>query len=205
MDTTNLAGLPTTSIAPAHRPPRVGARDLFIAFSLIALQGFGGVMPFAYRGLVEQRQWTTAAEFAECFGAAQMLPGPTICNIALMVGHRLDGMRGALSALAGLIVLPFLLVIALGAVWQHHGEVPVVRDALHGMAAAVAGLVLATAIKMGVAMYRRRETRMRRAVQTALLCLAFGGLGVAGLRLVWVFLALVPAGTVLFHITRRQP
>src|SRR4051812_44615876 len=114
-----------TSTAASVPQTRITGYDLFAAFSRIALSGFGGVLPFAYRGLVEKRGWLTASEFAEFLGLSQMLPGPTICNVALMVGHKYGATRGALAALAGLIVFPFLLVIALGALYQRYGDLAV--------------------------------------------------------------------------------
>jgi chromate transporter len=193
-----------TSTAASLSAAQVSAPELFLAFSLIALSGFGGVLPFAYRGLVEKRAWLSAAEFAEFLGLSQMLPGPTICNVALMVGYKYDGVRGALSALAGMIVLPFLLVIALGAAYQQYGDLAAVRHALNGMAAVAAGLIFATSVKMGVTMYRKNEPAARRTVQTGLLLLAFAGLGLLGWRLIWVFGALVPIGTFLFYLMRGQ-
>jgi chromate transporter len=184
--------------------PDINASALFRAFSRIALTGFGGVLPFAYRGLVEKRAWLSPAEFAEFLGLSQMLPGPTICNVALMVGHKYAGTRGALAALAGMIVFPFLLVIALGALYQHYGNLPAVRDALHGMAAIAAGLVLATAVKMAIAMYRNREPIRRQVLQTGLLLLAFVGLALLGWRLIGVFGLLAVIGTPLFYWLRDK-
>jgi chromate transporter len=193
-----------TSTAVSGPEPDITEYDLFCAFSRIALSGFGGVLPFAYRGLVEKRAWLSAAEFAEFLGLSQMLPGPTICNVALMVGHKYRGTRGALAALAGLVVFPFLLVIALGALYQRYGDLAAARNAVSGMAAVAAGLILATAVKMGVAMYRMHEPAARRAAQTGLLLLAFTGLGLLGWRLIWVFGALVPAGTLFFYAMRDK-
>jgi chromate transporter len=193
---------------PSAAPPipvhQINAFALFRAFSQIALSGFGGVLPFAYRGLVEKRAWLSAGEFAEFLGMSQMLPGPTICNIALMVGHKYGGTRGGLAALAGMIVFPFLLVIALGALYQRYGELEAVRDALRGMAAVAAGLILATAIKMGIAMYRKKEPVLRQILQTALWLMALTGLGLLGWRLIWVFGSLAAVGTPLFYLMRSK-
>ncbi|WP_245845114.1 chromate transporter [Noviherbaspirillum humi] len=194
-----------TSTPATVSAPDIDAYALFWAFSLIALSGFGGVLPFAYRGLVEKRAWLSPSEFAEFLGLSQMLPGPTICNIAIMVGHKYRGMRGAFAALAGMICFPFLLVIALGALYQRYGDLPAVRDALHGMAAVAAGLIFATAVKMGMALYRKKEPRQRQAVRTGLLLLAFIGLGLAGWRLIWVFGSLATIGTALFYLMREKP
>lgn len=188
-----------TSTITSVSSPKINAYTLFWAFSQIALSGFGGVLPFAYRGLVEKRAWLSPSEFAEFFGVSQMLPGPTICNIALMVGHKYAGTRGAFAALAGMIVFPFLLVIALGALYQRYGDLPAVRDALHGMAAIAAGLIFATAVKMAIAMYRKKESIQRQLLQTGLLLLAFIGLGLLGWRLIWVFGFLAVVGTPLFY------
>lgn len=184
--------------------PRINAYALFWAFSRIALTGFGGVLPFAYRGLVEKRAWLSPSEFAEFLGISQMLPGPTICNVALMVGHKYAGTRGALAALAGMIVFPFLLVIALGALYQRYGDLPAVRDALRGMAAIAAGLIFATAVKMAIAMYRNQEPIQRQVLQTGLLLLAFIGLGLLGWRLIRVFGLLAVIGTPLFYWMRDK-
>ncbi|HEX8884435.1 MAG TPA: chromate transporter [Noviherbaspirillum sp.] len=196
------------STVPSAAPPipvhQITPFALFWAFSQIALSGFGGVLPFAYRGLVERRAWLSAAEFAEFLGISQMLPGPTICNIALMVGHKYGGTRGGLAALAGMIVFPFLLVIALGALYQRYGELEAVRDALRGMAAVAAGLILATAVKMAIAMYRKKEPVRRQILQTALWLMALTGLGLLGWRLIWVFGSLAAVGMPLFYLMRSK-
>jgi chromate transporter len=196
----NTVKIATNSVSDAN----VTAYGLFWAFSRIALSGFGGVLPFAYRGLVEKQGWLSPAEFAEFLGLSQMLPGPTICNIALMVGHKYGGTRGALAALAGMIAFPFLLVIALGAMYQRFGDLAAVRDALRGMAAVAAGLILATAIKMAIAMYRKKDPAEKRAVQTGLWLLAFIGLGLLGWRLIWVFGPLAAGGTFYFYVMRDK-
>lgn len=221
----DFVALRRTAHDPAHDPAHIASHDareagtgvvaggvpdvtpavLFIAFSRIALSGFGGVLPFAYRGLVERRRWLSPAEFAEFLGLSQMLPGPTICNVGLMVGHRYAGLRGALAALAGLIVLPFLLVIALGVLYQRYGELMAVRDALRGMAAVAAGLILATAVKMGLALARRHEPVRRRGMQVLLLLLAFVALGLFRWPLIGVFGTLAVTGTLWFHATRERP
>ena len=70
---------------------------LFVAFSLLALQGFGGVIAIAQRVVVEQRRWLTKTEFLELLAAGQVLPGPNVVNLSLMIGDRFFGWRGALA------------------------------------------------------------------------------------------------------------
>ena len=93
---------PPPGAAPAALPP-ASPTDLFLVFNGLALRGFGGVLPFAQRTLVEDRAWMSNDEFVEMLALAQVLPGPNICNLALMVGDRFFGLRGAFAALAGMI------------------------------------------------------------------------------------------------------
>ncbi len=213
---------------------RIGCWALFKVFSHMALQGFGGVLPFAYRHLVERTQWLTAAEFGQLLSIAQLLPGPTICNLSVMVGQRYAGAAGGFSALAGLLLGPFFIVIALGAAYQGLAHQPLFVNALRGMAAAAAGLILATALKLAAGMLRggaaakrsaeadggsgegaaglaqdaaaQARTRFWRGVaQVALLAAAFVGLGVAKVGLITVVAILVPIGFLLFAFVLRKP
>ena len=65
------------------------------------------------RHLVEQRKWFSQAEFLEMFALSQVLPGPNVCNLALMIGDRFFGTRGALVALSGIIILPMFVILTL--------------------------------------------------------------------------------------------
>lgn len=124
------------------------ARELFVAFNRLSLQGFGGVLPVAQRELVERRRWLSKADFLELLSAGQVLPGPNIVNLGLLFGDRCLGWRGALAAMAGLLVAPLLIVVTLAALYAQFVHVPAVAGALRGMAAVSAGLILATAIKL---------------------------------------------------------
>ena len=121
---------------------------LFIAFTLLALQGFGGVLAVAQRELVDRRGWLTRLEFVELYAVAQLLPGPNVVNLSLMIGDRYFGLRGALAAISGMLLAPLLVVLALAASYQQLAEYPAVAGALRGMGAVAAGLILAMALKM---------------------------------------------------------
>ena len=127
---------------------------LFTAFSSLSLSGFGGVLPFAYRALVEKRRWLDAREFASLLAIAQVMPGPTICNLSVMIGQRYAGFAGACAALAGMVLGPSCIVVALGIAWQRYGDLSAVRHALAGMSAVAIGLILATAVKMGISLFK---------------------------------------------------
>jgi chromate transporter len=163
----------------------IGPFTLFRVFSGIALSGFGGTLPWAHRELVEHRRWLSEREFVETLGLGQLLPGPNICNLAVMVGLRFAGYAGAAAALTGLLASPFLCMIALGAVYQRFGSLPFAQAALRGMSAVAAGLVLAIGLKMTRGLRRHWRVWMFGA-------LAFFAVGVLRWPLLAVALVLAP-------------
>ena len=76
--------------------------DLFLGFFKIAISGFGGVLAWARRIIVQERHWMTAEEFNELFALCQFLPGPNIVNFSLIYGSRMRGAAGAAAAVLGL-------------------------------------------------------------------------------------------------------
>ena len=171
-------------------PPKISPLTLFLAFSEMALSGFGGVLPFAYRHLVERRRWLTPEDFTKLLAASQVMPGPTICNLSVMFGYRAAGIRGSLAALGGMVMLPMAIVLGLGVAWHELGALPAVRKALTGMSAAVAGLILATAMKMSRAVPRH-------AVPVSLSVVAFLGVGLMRFPLFAVIAFVGPIGILL--------
>ena len=175
------------SAVPAPPPgPRSNA-DLFITFTRLALQGFGGVLAVAQRELVEYRRWLTRDQFIEMLAISQVLPGPNIVNLSLMLGDRYFGLRGAASALAGLLAVPLVIVLALATAYAEFASVPVVAGALRGMGAVAAGLVIATAAKLSGTL---RTNRMGPLLGAGFALLTF--LMIAWLRwpLAWVVVGL---------------
>jgi chromate transporter len=178
---------------------------LFIAFSQMALTGFGGVMPFAYRALVEKRRWLTEQEFSQYLAFSQMLPGPTICNMAAMIGWRFARWRGAVAAFAGVLLGPMLLVLALGIAYARFATHPVVRHVLVGMSAIAAGLVIATAMKMALGLSRGDRRWERLAPMGLIGVAAFAGVGVMGWPLITVAAVLAPLSIALAWAQSEPP
>jgi len=171
---------PPADSTPAADSPRIVPLDLFLAFSQLAMSGFGGVLPWAHRTLVERKGWLTQREFVDTLALGQLLPGPNIGNMAVMIGYRFAGYRGAAAAFAGLVSGPFVLMIGLGLLYAGYGALPLVQQALSGMSAVAAGLVLATGFKMTGSLKRRWRPWLFTALSLA---------GVGALR--WPLLAVV--------------
>lgn len=126
--------------------------DLFVAFTLLAMQGFGGVLAVAQRELCDRRLWLTQAEFLQLLSTAQVLPGPNVCNLSLMIGDKFFGWRGALVALSGMIAAPLVLLLSLAwALTQAHQVghwQSTIHGALSGVATVAAGQIIGTVLKL---------------------------------------------------------
>ncbi|HEX5783970.1 MAG TPA: chromate transporter [Burkholderiaceae bacterium] len=166
------------SLSHGHSAPRT-LGHLFWAFSVLSLQGFGGVLAVVHRELVDKRRWLTDAEFVEDWAVAQVLPGPNVCNLALMFGDRHLGWRGALVALAGLLTFPLVLLVAVSLLLGPWIDQPAVTGALRGMGAVAAGLIAGSALKLLLSIKQH----------------------VLGTAAVWLLAALAFAGVVGLHLS----
>jgi chromate transporter len=129
-------------------PPR-NLAELFLGFLSIGARSFGGVMPLAYRVMVEERRWISAADFTETVGLCQFLPGPNVGNASVVLGKRWFGWRGSIVGFLGLVAVPFAWVLALAAFYSDYASIPAVRAIVIGVGAAGAGLFIGTAVKLG--------------------------------------------------------
>ena len=134
------------------RPQPASLTDLFFSFTWLALQGFGGVLAVIQREMVERKRWLTQEEFLEDWAVAQIMPGPNVVNLSLMVGGRYFGLRGALTALAGMLAVPLVIVLLLGVLYTRFGDNQQMAGALRGMAAVSAGMIAATGVKLAAAL-----------------------------------------------------
>ena len=147
------APIPDAPELPAQQappPPQIQPTlwELFAAFATISLSGFGGVLAWSRRMMVEERRWLTSEQFNEAYALCAFLPGGNILNFSVIFGSRFRGAAGALVAVAGLMGPPLLLVMIIGAVYAHYGDLPALRRMLTGVASAAAGLMMATVAKM---------------------------------------------------------
>jgi chromate transporter len=183
---TPAAALPPAP-APAPQPVRPTLAELFIAFATISLSGFGGVLAWSRRMMVEERKWLTPEQFNETYALCAFLPGGNIINFSVIFGLRIRGAAGSAVAVAGLMGPPVLLVMFVGAIYAHYGDVPALRRMLTGVAAAAVGLLIATVAKMALPLFRSST------VTAPLISLAtFISIGVVHWPLPLVLMVIVP-------------
>ena len=196
---------PATPATPATPQPALAQPEslpqLFWAFTWLALQGFGGVQAVAQRELVERLNWMTREEFVETLAVAQVLPGPNIVNISLMIGDRFFGLRGALVALAGMMLFPAVIVLILAALSTTWLASPRMTGALRGMGAVSAGLILATGFKLLPSL---KKNPIGLAPGLALATLVFGATVWLKLPLFWIVLSVGGLGMTLALIALKR-
>jgi chromate transporter len=183
--------------AQAGAPPVPGLLDLYIGFLLIGIQSVGGALPWARRMIVERRRWLTPEEFNDVLALCQFLPGPNIVNVSIAFGGRCHGVRGALAAVVGLMGIPMMIAIALGVIYAQVADSAAVNGALGGVAAAAAGVILATAAKIVAPLIERR-----RATPILFALAAFIGVGVMRWPL-WIVIAVLAPLSVAASWRRR--
>ena len=181
--------------APAAAP---GLLELFTVFAKISLAGFGGVLIWTRRAIVEQHRWMTAEEFNETFALCHFLPGPNVVNLSLVFGSRFRGLAGGLAAFAGLLGPPMLIVTVLAVLYGHFGEIPALRRTLAGVSCAAVGLLLSVMVRMMLPLAGKRDW-----IGLALLAAVFAAVGVLRLPLPMVLLTAIPLSIGLTYFTRR--
>jgi chromate transporter len=177
---------PASDAAPRPTtPPTI--LELFIAFSIISLSGFGGVLYWSRRMLVEQRKWMTPAEFNDAYALCQILPGPTIVNLSGFFGRNIRGLPGAAVALVGLIGPGMAIVILFGFLYSIFGTIEALQRMLAGVAAAAAGLVIGLTGKMAEPLFEQKNWLVY-----AVVIVAFITIGLLRWPIWWVLLVLIP-------------
>jgi len=166
-------------------PKTVTALDLFLGFLKIGLLGFGGVATVARHVIVNERQWLTEKGYAEVLGLGQVLPGGNVLNASVMIGERFAGWSGTVASLAGLLLMPLVILISLASLYEHFAASIIVQEATRGSAAAAAGMVIGMALKM------TRKLKPTRATLT-IGALTFGAVGLLRWPLPAVVLVLTP-------------
>jgi chromate transporter len=185
---------------PASTPPiQPGLIELFVVFAKMSLAGFGGVLYWARRGIVDQHRWMTAEEFNETYALCHFLPGPNIVNLSFVFGSRFRGIAGGIAAFAGLVGPPMVIAMILAALYVRYGEVDALRRILAGVSCAAVGLLFATVLRMMMPLLKKRDL-----IGLVVLAAVFVAIGVARLPLQAVLLVAIPLSIAITFAMQRR-
>jgi chromate transporter len=182
---------------PTSTPP--GLIALFVAFAKMSLAGFGGVLVFARRGIVDRHRWMTAEEFNEAYALCHFLPGPNVVNLSVVFGSRFRGIAGGIAAFAGLLGPPMVIVTILAALYVRFGEIDALRRILAGVSCAAVGLLISAVFRMMMPLIKRRDL-----VGLVVLVAVFIAIGLLRLPLQAVLLVAIPLSLAITFARRRR-
>ena len=120
--------------------------NLFISFLKIGAFTFGGgyaMVPIIEREVIERRGWVAREDFMDLLTVAQSAPGPIALNTAVFVGYKICGVRGALSALLGIVLPAFTIILLVAIFFADIRENQIVDAAFKAMRPAVVALIIA--------------------------------------------------------------
>jgi chromate transporter len=182
---------------PTSIPPSLIA--LFIAFAKMSLAGFGGVMVWARRGIVDEHRWMTAEEFNETFALCHFLPGPNIVNLSVVFGSRFRGIAGSIAAFTGLVGPPVVIVMILAVLYARFGEIEALRRILAGVSSAAVGLLISVVFRMMMPLVKKRDL-----VSLAVMAAVFVAIGLVRLPLPAVLLVAIPLSIAITFVRRQR-
>ena len=196
MSTDSSSGAGSTPDVPAAPAPEL--IELFVAFAKMSLAGFGGVLIWARRAIVDQHRWMTPEEFNETFALCHFLPGPNIVNLSVVFGSRFRGIPGSIAAFTGLLGPPVVIVTALAALYAQYGEIDGLRRILAGVSCAAVGLLIAVTFRMMMPLIWKRDL-----VGLGILAVVFIAIGLLRLPLPAVLLVAIPLSISITFAIRR--
>jgi chromate transporter len=191
--------VPAPDVPTLSPPSQPGLSGLFFAFAKMSLAGFGGVLVWARRGIVEQHCWMTAEEFNETFALCHFLPGPNIVNLSVVFGSRFRGIAGGVAAFAGLVGPPMVIATILAALYARYGEIDALRRTLAGVSCVAVGLLIAVVFKMMMPLLKRRDV-----TGLVVMLAVFVAIGLIRWPLQIVLLVAIPLSLAITILTRRK-
>ena len=158
------------------------ALGLFFIFARIGLTSFGGGLSgWFLREFVQARKWMTEEEFFNGLAISQALPGVNIKNLAIWIGYRMLGPKGAVAGFLGIIVPPGIVIVLLGTLFATLMRFDATHLLLEGAAAAAVGLSLS----MGLTAAWRVP---RKVIPVVLMVATFVAIGILHWPLIWTVL-----------------
>ncbi|NLD20607.1 MAG: chromate transporter [Clostridiales bacterium] len=174
--------------------------SLFWEFFKIGLFTIGGGMamiPQIQQVVVKDKGWLTADEMIDCIAVSQTLPGVIAINSATFIGRKVKGVGGALSATLGVVIPSFVIIVLVVLLLGFVGDNRYLQGVFTGIKAAVCGLILVTAVRLG-------KQILRNVFQWILAVSSLVAIGVFGITAVWAIIAGALLGIVYKAVVDRK-
>ena len=154
-----------------ERPPPVPSlADVAAYFLRLGALGFGGPVALASamrRDLVDRRGWLTETEYDSGLAIAAACPGPLAYQLGVYAGYIRQGLAGALVVAFAFGFVPFVLVVAVAALYTRLGDAGALRAVFYGVGPVVVALIVKGCWTLGRRTLRRDATAWTLAVAAA--------------------------------------
>lgn len=173
--------------------------SLFWEFFKIGLFTIGGgmaMLPLIQKVAVEDKKWMDEEDMIDCLAVSQALPGVIAINSATYIGKRRSGLTGSLAATLGVVMPSFLIILAVVTLLGTVGQNSYIDGAFTGVKAAVCGLVIVSAYKLG-------KQVLKGPFQWAMAIGAFAAIAVLGVTALWTIIGGAAAG-ILYFVAREK-
>lgn len=182
---------PVHQTAASQQPRRISRPDLaweFLKIGTVGVGDLGPLLAFIERDLVDGRRLLTRDDVNEALTYTKPLPGSTVLQVTAYLGYRLNGWAGSAIATWAYLLPSILMMLLLAAGYVAASAIPAVGPAVNGISAAVVGILLATAYRLG-----KRNISLKEPLTVAL---AAASLLVGALLGVNVALIVIAAGLI---------
>ncbi|MBQ2450698.1 MAG: chromate transporter [Lachnospiraceae bacterium] len=144
---------------------------LFKSMFVLSMCTFGGgfvIVSLMKKRFVEELKWIEEEEMLDVTAITQSAPGPLMTNAAVIVGYRIAGIVGALTAIAGSILPPMIIISIISIFYEQFCTNSYVAMALQVMRAGVAAVIFDVVWKLAGNVWNTK-----RALYIAMMVIAF--------------------------------
>lgn len=176
---------------------------LFKSMFMLSACTFGGgfvIVSLMKKKFVEELQWLEEDEMLDVTAITQSSPGPLPVNASVIIGYRMAGVIGSLTAILGTILPPMIIISVISVFYEQFRTNPYIATALQVMRAGVAAVIFDVVINLA-----SNVVKTRRILYIAMMIIAFVAtylLDVSAMIIIFVCLGI---GLVdLFFFMRRK-
>ena len=135
-------------------------RKLFFSCLYLSTFTFGGgyvIVTLMKKKFVDDYHWIDENEMLDLVAIAQSSPGPIAVNGAIVVGYKLAGILGAMTAILGTIIPPFLIISVISVGYHSFRDSYIISQILEGMQAGVGAVIASVVYEMGAGIVQEKD------------------------------------------------
>lgn len=175
---------------------------LFLTTLYISAFTFGGgfvIITFMKRKFVDELHWIDENEMLDLTAMAQSSPGAIAVNAAILVGWRVGGFLGMLTAVIGTVIPPIAIISVISLIYSAFASNVYVALVLKGMQAGVAAVILDVVCSLGSKVIKQKSV-----IRIAVMVLAFIATFVFDINVIYIILAAAVIGVVTELIKKKK-